>query len=191
MQDSSNGYQATAETFILARSPTIGLRIVKKWAKGLPSDASILDIGCGHGIPISGALLQHGFTVYGVDASATLVARFRERFPHAPVECNSVEDSLFFSRTFDAVVAWGLFFILPALTQLSLIGKVARALNQRGHFLFTSPMQACSWRDSMTGLTSTSLGRQRYEQELVAHRLLLVGNDEDEGGNYYYFAVKS
>ena len=190
MPDRSNGYEAIAEDFVRARTPTIGPKIVREWAKGLPPGTSILDLGCGYGIPISEALLQDGFTVYGVDASATLVSKFRERFPKAPVECSSVEDSLFFNRTFDAVVAWGLMFLLTAETQRSLIGKVARAMNRQGRFLFTSPRQACSWMDVMTGLPSISLGQEAYEQELAAHDLVLVGNAEDEGENYYYFAVK-
>jgi 2-polyprenyl-3-methyl-5-hydroxy-6-metoxy-1,4-benzoquinol methylase len=189
--DRSNGYEAIAEEFIRARTPTIGPRIVREWARGLPPGACILDIGCGHGIPIAQALLQDGFTVYGVDASPTLVSKFGQRFPNAAVECSSVEDSLFFSRTFDAVVAWGLIFILPVETQRSLLGKVARTLNLHGQFLFNSPKQACKWVDGMTGLPSISLGHEVYGQELAAHGLVLVGNDEDEGENYYYFAVKS
>jgi 2-polyprenyl-3-methyl-5-hydroxy-6-metoxy-1,4-benzoquinol methylase len=74
--------------------------------------------------PISEALYREGFAIYGVDASETLIARFRERFPGATVECNSVEESQFFNRTFDAVVAWGLMFILPADTQRNLISKL-------------------------------------------------------------------
>ena len=51
-------------------------------------------------------------------------------------------------------------FLLPAGTQLNLIGKVTRALNRHGHFLFTSPREASSWMDTMTGLPSISLGHQ-------------------------------
>jgi 2-polyprenyl-3-methyl-5-hydroxy-6-metoxy-1,4-benzoquinol methylase len=188
--DNSNGYEAIAEAFTRARTVSIGPQIVRNWAKRLQPGASVLDIGCGNGVPISEALLQEGFAVYGVDASETLVDKFRKRFPNATVECSSAEVSLFFNRTFDAVLAWGLMFILPAQTQRSLIGKVARALNRHGHFLFTSPKEACSWMDGMTGLPSISLGHEVYEQELAAHGLVLVGNDEDEGENYYYFATK-
>ena len=190
VRDKSNGYEAIAEAFTRARTPSIGPRIVRKWAKRLQPGTSILDIGCGHGVPISEALLQEGFAVYGVDASETLVAKFKERFPDAPVECGSVEESPFFNRTFEAVLAWGLMFILPPDTQTSLMGKVARTLNRNGHFLFTSPREACSWMDGMTGLPSISVGHDVYAQELAAHGLALVGNDEDEGQNYYYFASK-
>lgn len=190
VQDKTNGYEAIAEAFTRSRTPSIGPKIVRKWATRLQPGSAILDIGCGYGVPISETLLQEGFVVYGVDASETLVAKFRERFPDAAVECNSVEASSFFNRTFDAVLAWGLMFLLSADTQRAVFGKVARALNRDGHFLFTSPREACSWMDGMTGLPSISLGHGMYEQELAAHGLVLVGNDKDEGDNYYYFATK-
>ena len=42
----------------------------------------------------------------------------------------------------------------------------------------------------MTGLPSISLGHDVYVQELAAYGLVLVGNVEDEGQNYYYFPTK-
>jgi len=190
MPDWSNGYESIAEAFMRARTPSIGPTVVRRWAKALPAGASILDLGCGTGVPISDTLLQERFAVYGVDASETLIATFRERFPGVPAECSRVEESLFFSRSFDAAVAWGLMFLLPADTQRRLIGKVAHALNRPGHFLFTAPKKAGTWTDVMTGLPSYSLGHEGYERELVAHDLRLVGNDTDEGDNDYYFAAK-
>lgn len=190
MSDKSSGYETIAEVFARTRSASIGPGVVRNWAKRLRAGAAILDLGCGNGVPITETLIQDGFEVYGVDASATLVAQFRGRFPDVAVECHPVEESVFFNRTFDAAVAWGLLFLLPAATQRALVGKVARVLNAGGHFLFTAPRQACTWKDGMTGLLSLSLGQTEYEGALEAHGLALVGNDEDEGGNYYYLATR-
>ena len=188
--DPSNGYEAIAETFAPARTPTIGPRVVREWARRLPPGAPVLDLGCGSGIPISQTLIDLGFAVHGVDASPTLVARFRRSFPNVPVEHNSIEQSDFFGRPFDAVVAWGLMFILPVESQPVLIAKAARALVPDGHFLFTAPKQPCTWEDGLTGVVSTSLGQEFYERELAANGLAVVGHDQDEGENYYYFARK-
>jgi cyclopropane fatty-acyl-phospholipid synthase-like methyltransferase len=188
--DHSNGYESIANAFTRARTPSIGPATVRKWAKRLPPGATVLDLGCGFGVPISEVLLQENFHVHGVDASPTLVARFQDRFPNVPIECSPVEHAAFFNRTFDAAVAWGLMFLLPADAQRALIAKVARTLNRPGHFLFTSPMQECSWLDAMTGFPSISLGHDAYVNELVVHGLVLEGNEEDEGGNYYYFSAK-
>jgi 2-polyprenyl-3-methyl-5-hydroxy-6-metoxy-1,4-benzoquinol methylase len=190
MVSRSNGYENIAEAFIRARRSFIGPTVLRRWAIRLQAGASILDLGCGSGVPISETLLQQGFTVYGVDASATLIAKFRERYPSVPLECSPVEESLLFGRTFDGVVAWGLMFLLPVETQRSLIGKVAHVLNPQGHFLFTAPKETGTWPDGMTGLPSCSLGHEEYARELATHGLHLVGNDVDEGANYYYFAAK-
>ena len=98
-------YDAVADAFMVRRSASIGVQTVREWAQGLPAGAAILDLGCGHGMPISQALIEDGFTVYGVDASPKLVAAFREKFPDVNVECGSVEESEFFGRQFDGVVA--------------------------------------------------------------------------------------
>src|SRR5215469_1927484 len=52
-------------------------------------------------------------------------------FPNVPVECEDVEDSIFFARTFDGVVAWGLFFLLDEEVQRRMIKKVAGVLQSR------------------------------------------------------------
>jgi SAM-dependent methyltransferase len=186
----SNGYEGIAERFMSARNPDIGAATVREWSGTLSRGSSILDLGCGHGLPISQTLIDDGFVVYGVDASAKMIAAFRDRFPDAYAECSSVEDSAFFGRTFDGVIAWGLMFLLPADVQAILIRKVARALNRGGKFLFTAPQEAVTWPDSLTGRESISLGRQMYEQTLRAEGLMLVGEQSDAGDNHYYFVSK-
>jgi 2-polyprenyl-3-methyl-5-hydroxy-6-metoxy-1,4-benzoquinol methylase len=150
----------------------------------------VLDIGCGFGVPVSESLAQRGLRVHGVDASETLVAEFRRRLPNVPVECSTVEDSHFFGQTFDAVVALGLMFVLSPATQRNLIAKVARVLNPKGHFLFTAPREACSWKDMLTHRISHSLGYDAYGAELTASGMMLERSDVDGGENFYYFARK-
>jgi 2-polyprenyl-3-methyl-5-hydroxy-6-metoxy-1,4-benzoquinol methylase len=104
--DKSNGYEEVAERFMQARNPRVGASTVREWSHALAPGSSILDVGCGHGVPISQVLTEEGFALYGVDASAKMVESFRKRFPNAHAECSAVEDSEFFARTFDGVVAW-------------------------------------------------------------------------------------
>jgi len=51
----------------------------------------VLDLGCGAG-PLSQRMSAHGFSVWGVDVSAALVRRARERLPNAEFVCGSVLD---------------------------------------------------------------------------------------------------
>jgi len=189
-QRSSNGYEQCAENFMRARNPHIGVATVREWGRALPRGSSILDLGCGPGVPISQALRDEGFVVYGVDASPKMIAAFQARFPDAPAECSPVEESKFFNRTFDGMVAWGLLFLLPADTQAIVISKAAKALNPGGRFLFTSPREAITWKDALTGLESRSLGLHAWRQILAANGLVLDGEQTDEGDNHYYLTSK-
>lgn len=185
----SNGWEAVAHQFIPERS-NIGARVVREWAQSLSEGAEILDLGCGSGVPISQVLIDAGCLVSGIDASASMVAAYRRRFPGVPVVCEAVEGSSFFEREFDGVVAWGLMFLLPADVQEEVIRKVGRALKVGGRFLFTAPSTACSWADASTGRPSQSLGSSRYRALLFEAGLTLVNEMNDEGENHYYASVK-
>jgi len=189
-RDTSNGYEDVAEDFMSARNVRIGPSTVREWSRTLPPGSSILDLGCGHGVPISKILIEEGFDVYGVDGSAKLIRAFRERFPGAHAECSAVEDSEFFGRKFDGVVAIGLMFLLTPSIQAEVIRKVSRALCPGGKFLFTSAKEAVEWRDSLTGRDSVSLGVERYVEILREVGLTLVGEKVDEGRNHYYCVAK-
>ena len=189
-RDKSNGYEDIAATFLSTRNPSIGAATVREWSRPLPRGSAILDLGCGHGVPVSEALTEGGFSVYGVDASPKMIAAFRERFPEAHAECSGVEDSKFFNRRFDGAVAWGLLFLLPADLQAMVIAKVGRVLRSGGKFLFTAPRERVAWEDALTGRESTSLGWEAYQKILRAEGLDLMGEDRDEGDNHYYFALK-
>lgn len=187
MDDPSNGYEAVAAEFIRRREDSeIGIATIREWSRSLPTGCTILDLGCGAGVPVTKALIQDGFEVVGVDASSNMIAAFRRRFPDTEVVCEPVEDSRFFDRTFDGVVAIGLMFLLPPDVQRDLIRRVAGALNPGGRFLFMAPVQQGAWTDVLTGQESFSLGAEAYEDAISESGLTLVGAYEDEGENHYY-----
>jgi SAM-dependent methyltransferase len=189
--DASNGWEGVAVQMLEQREhSSIGVEVVRTWAGALSGGASVLDLGCGSGVPVSQALMQAGFTVTGVDASPTLMAAFRNRFPGADSICEPVEASGLGGRTYDAVIAIGLMFLLSEAAQRALILKVGSVLKVGGRFLFTAPVQACTWNDLMTGRESRSLGAAAYEAILLRAGLARVGDYTDEGENHFYDAVR-
>ena len=186
--DKSNGYEPNAEEFMRRRNQRIGVATVREWARSLPKGCAVLELCRGFGEPISQVLMDEGLDLYVVDASPKMITAFRNRFPSVLTECCPAEDSQFFDRTFDAAMAWGLMFLLPADVQPLMIAKVAGALNPGGHFLFTAPKQPQTWVDVLTRLESVSLGQARYEEILRAEGLEITADAVDEGENYYYLA---
>ncbi|SHM74013.1 Methyltransferase domain-containing protein [Sphingobium sp. YR657] len=186
--DRSEGYEGVADEFIAARSD-IDASFVRSWAREeLAPRSTIVDVACGSGVPIAQALIEDGFIIFGIDASPSLLAALRLRFPDVQVACEAVQDSVFFRRAFDAAVAIGLLFLLFPEDQRRVFYQVANALRPGGRFLFTAPRQACEWRDVLTGRQSRSLGEAEYRRLVEASGLQLVGCHERE--NFFYDAVK-
>ena len=192
--DQSNGYEAISNDFLprrgSARSIGIGVREVRSWAGTLPRSGSVIDLGCGPGFPITSVLVDEGLHVFGVDAAPSLAAAFQRNLPGTPILCEAVQVSRLFDRSFDAVLAWGLMFLLKAEEQHRLVQRFAEILVPNGRLLFTSPAQPVVWKDAMTGMESVSLGAEEYRKLLGAAGISVESEYEDEGENHYFDAFK-
>jgi SAM-dependent methyltransferase len=192
--DRSNGYEKVSAEFLArggsGRSTSIGVNAVQKWARTLPRGGTVIDLGCGPGLPLTEVLVAEGLTAFGIDAAPSFVEAFRRNLPNTPVACEAVQDSRFFDRTFDAVLAWGLMFLLSAEDQHRLIQRIGGILVPGGRLLFTSPAKQLVWNDAMTGLESRSLGAEEYRRQLLAVGVTISNEFEDEGQNHYFDAFK-
>jgi SAM-dependent methyltransferase len=194
--DRSNGYEAVSKEFLARRGSSatrsigIGVKEVRRWARTLPPGSSVIDLGCGPGFPITTVLVEEGLDVFGVDAAPSFVAAFQRNLPGTPIICEAVQESRFFDRTFDAVLAWGLMFLLKAEDQQLLIQRFAEILAPGGRLLFTSTAKPNVWNDAMTGLESISLGAEQYRKLLGAAGILVAEEYEDVGESHYFEAFK-
>lgn len=189
--DSAKAYEACAHDFLRGRdSSPIGTRVVDQWARSLPGRATVIELACGGGYPISRVLEAAGLKLWAVDSSPTLVSEFRSRFPSISVQCARVQETDFFARNYDGAIAIGLLFLLSASEQMDLISRVAEILVPRGRFLFTAPVQVGTWNDLITGIECSSLGHERYGELLGNAGFRVVATYTDTGENHYYDAEK-
>jgi SAM-dependent methyltransferase len=191
MRDASRGWDAAAGLLIehRAQSP-IGVDVLRDWATRLPAGASILDLGCGAGAPVSSTLVDLGFQVAGIDGSPRLVEASRARVPRADVRCEPAETSAWFGRTFDAIVAIGLLFLNTEATQRAVIAHAGPAIRAGGRLLVTAPWQTATWIDPTTGLECRSLGRAEYVRAFERAGFVVDAMPTDDGENHYYSAVR-
>ncbi len=190
-RDRSEGWNDIADQYLAARS-SIGADLVRAWAReNLPPSASVLDVGCGSGVPIAQVLIEDGFNVFGIDASPNLVAAFHARFPDTPVACEAAQESVFFRRSFGGAVSIGLIFLLGEDDQREVLRRIGDALEPGGRLLFSAPREICQWDDLLTCRPSRSLGEDAYVAHLQMLGLRVVGCLNDEGGNNYFDVVKN
>jgi len=108
-----------------------------RFAELLPDGGSVLDIGCGMGEPIGSYLLSRGLAVTGMDASPSLVALCRARFPAGDWRVQDMR-ALDLGRRFDGLLAWHSFFHLSPDDQRPIFARFAAHAAPGAALMFTS-----------------------------------------------------
>lgn len=133
-----------------------------------PGDA-VLDVGCGSGRPMAAALLERGFRVTGVDASAKLIAHARADLPEGRFIRADMR-TLDLGETFAGVLAWHSLFHLSAADQRIALPRLLAHAAPRASVMFSSGgyegFIVGSWRGEP--LYHGSLGPQEYEALLTS-----------------------
>ena len=96
----------------------------------LPDDPTVLDLGCGTGVPIARYLMEQSCQVTGVDASSAMIARCVDRFPERTWHLADMR-TLALNRRFDGILAWDSFFHLTQRRSTSMF-PISSATPRRG-----------------------------------------------------------
>jgi 2-polyprenyl-3-methyl-5-hydroxy-6-metoxy-1,4-benzoquinol methylase len=118
----------------------------------IPAGGTVLDLGCGSGVPVARSLADAGYRVTGIDISEVQVRRARERVPQAEFIQVDATAASFDDASFDAVVSLYALIHIPLSEQPPLLHKVATWLRPGGWFVATTGHRA--W----TGVDENWLG---------------------------------
>jgi len=188
-------YDLIAEWYASERVDQTGVPEVVALTASLPRGGRVLDIGCGTGVPLTRAILEHGARAVGVDSAGEMLKRFRVWCPATPAVRAVVQALPFASSSFDGAIMWGVMFHLPQPDQIAAIASVARVLRPGAPFLFTSAdvdEAAGHLGSPMNGVDFVyySFTIDGYKQILHDHGLTFVDFHTDTGENGYYLARK-
>lgn len=103
----------------------------------LTPEATILDIGCGAGIPIDKYLAEKGFKVIGIDISEKQIELLKQNVPQASFEVKDMSELNEGEYQVDAVVSFYAIFHIPRETQEELFRKINSFLSVGGLILVT------------------------------------------------------
>lgn len=104
----------------------------------IPAGGTVLDLGCGSGVPVARALAAGGHRVTGVDISGVQIRRARELVPQAGFIRADATALHFKAASFDAVVSFYTLIHIPLGEQLPLLEKIAGWLRPGGWFVGTT-----------------------------------------------------
>jgi SAM-dependent methyltransferase len=143
----------------------------------LPEDPTVLDIGCGTGVPVARYLMERRCQVTGVDASSAMISRCLELFPERTWHLADMR-RLALGCTFDGILAWDSFFHLTQDDQRRMFPIFRRHAAAGAALMFTSGPSAGEAIGSFEGepLFHASLDTDEYRLllhdngfEVVAH----------------------
>lgn len=110
---------------------------ISELRRRVPVGGSVLDIGCGSGVPVARELVGAGCDVTGVDISEVQIRRARELVPGATFLCADIGGVDFAAGGFDAVVAFYALIHMPIDEQPVLLERIAGWLRPGGWFVGT------------------------------------------------------
>ena len=136
----TRGYDACARAYHESRKAQAPTEI-RGLLERLEDGASVLDVGCGAGVPIARSLAgRHRVT--GVDVSLEMVRLARRHVPSGDFRCADVMSTTFEPSSFDAVVALYSIFHIPQEAQPALFQRLHRWLRPGGYLLCTLSHQS-------------------------------------------------
>ena len=102
----------------------------------LPPSPSILELGCGPGVPILQTLVNHGARVIANDVSSKMIEMAKARCPEAKLIEGSMTTLAFEPASFDGVISFYALFHLPRVQLKGMLTKIHEWLKPGGVFVF-------------------------------------------------------
>lgn len=135
----ARGYDALSQRYDVAFD---GANKYQPWLDELcdrvPAGGTVLDLGCGSGLPVARELVAAGYRVTGVDISGTQVERARQLVAGAEFVHADAAAVRFPPASFDAVVCLYALIHMPLDDQPALLARIAGWLRPGGWFLGTT-----------------------------------------------------
>jgi adenine/guanine phosphoribosyltransferase-like PRPP-binding protein/SAM-dependent methyltransferase len=173
-------YQKIAAAWAAHRRQTEVWRPVKQFCSVLPSDARVLDLGCGSGLPNAKYMLEQGFQVIGLDAVEALIKIAREEVPGAQFQVGEIE-TYETAQLFDGILAWDSLFHLSPSEQEAVLPRLYAMLKPGGHLLYTTGKEEGEITSEMFGASFYygSIGLERLKGILAGIGFNPIHFEED------------
>ena len=157
------GYNKVAKTYSAQRDLFKNDKYLVELTKLLKPNSTVLDIGCGAGIPVDKYLIGKGFTVIGIDISDEQIKLAKQNIPNATFEVKDMSDLKEGDYQVDGVVAFYAIFHTPREKHQELFKKINSFLPLGGLILVT--MGSGEWEGTEDDFHGSKMWWSHYGAE--------------------------
>ena len=137
------GYNKIAEKYSASRDQFSNMKYLERLVELLRPGATILDIGCGSGVPVDKFLVEKGFKVKGIDFSEKQIKLAKQNVPQASFEVKDMMELINGEYQVDAVVSFYAISHTPREGHQDLFKMINSFLPKGGCILIT--MGSSDW----------------------------------------------
>ncbi|MEM1380028.1 MAG: class I SAM-dependent methyltransferase [Pseudomonadota bacterium] len=190
LRDTASVYSKHAERWGEGRTLQAEEPWLQRLTEGLEPGATVLDLGCGNGIPIGPWLTSAGFSVVGFDYAEDMIRVAKDRVPQGTWHVGDMT-ALPPLGPCDAILSWDGFFHLTVAQQRKLLPELLELLTPHERMLLTIGDQEGEITGEVYGDTvyHASLAPDAYKSIIAAHgrKSELVIRDPQTAGRTILF----
>jgi trans-aconitate methyltransferase len=178
------GYDLMAVDYLADRERLKSGKYVQKLLKYLPKDSTILDLGCGAGVPVDDVLLKAGHSVVGVDISPMQIKLARKNCPKGQYLVGDIATLAETEYQVQGVVVLYALFHLPRTDHPRILRVIASNMVRGGVLLITMGDHPFEGEHRLYGQTmwSSQWGTARNREMVESAGFRTIVDEMDTSG---------
>jgi cyclopropane fatty-acyl-phospholipid synthase-like methyltransferase len=178
-------YNKLAENYSARRDAYKNDKYLDKLNSLLITNATILDIGCGAGVPIDKYFIDRGHKIIGLDISEKQIELATKNLPDGEFKVQDMSEFVENEYSVDAVISFYAIFHTPRETHGEILKKIKSFLKTNGLLLVT--MGSSEWEgkeDNFFGgeMSWSHYGKEKNRQLVEAAGFAILLDEIDDSG---------
>jgi len=132
-----DGYDKIAQIYLANRDRLKTGKYIQQLIKYLPKQSTILDLGCGAGIPVDDVFLKTGYSVIGIDISSEQIKLARKNCPRGEYVIGDIANLIEKEYQVQAIVSFYTIFHISRESHGKWLKIIATYLQKGGLLLIT------------------------------------------------------
>ncbi|MDO9533172.1 MAG: class I SAM-dependent methyltransferase [Deltaproteobacteria bacterium] len=144
-------YDHMAESYMESRSLFDNTDQLEKLAELIPPKSTVLDLGCGTGLPVAKFFTERDNGVTGIDLSDKMIRFAKENVPNAVFYTENIINADLSENSFDLIVSFYCLFHLRKEQQREIFNKIMHWLKSGGYAYFTLATKEYTGQEDFEG----------------------------------------